>query len=69
MANKSGRQKIQVASNRQNWLVSASQQTSLAETAFSFWSFVFESAGSSLKKKKKKADSKTANLILGETKG
>jgi hypothetical protein len=39
-------------SNRQNWQVSTSQQTSLAETAFSFWSFVFESAGSSLKKKK-----------------
>ena len=41
-------------SNRQNWQVSASHQTSLAETAFSFWSFVFESAGSSLKKKKRR---------------
>jgi hypothetical protein len=39
----------------------------LAKTAFSFWGFVFESAGSS--HKKKEADSKTANLILGETKG
>ena len=57
--------------------------TCLGQTAFLFWGFVFESAGSSLKKidgklvlcynklpqKKFESDSKTANLIFGETKG
>ncbi len=55
--------------NRQNWQGSAPQQTSLA---FLFWGLRFRKRGKlpeRLRKKKKKADSKTANLLLGENKG
>ncbi len=40
----------------------------LPKLSFSFSGFVFESAGSSLKKKKE-ADSKTAILVLDKNKG
>jgi hypothetical protein len=36
---------------------------------FLFLGFVFESAGSSLEKKKKKCDGKTAILVLDKNKG
>ncbi len=65
-----------VGGTQQNWKGSA---TSLAQTAFLFWGFVFKSAGNSLKnntgsirklpQKKTESDSKTANLIFRETKG
>jgi hypothetical protein len=46
---------------QQNWQGSAPQQTSLTQTWFLVFGLLFESAGSSLKKKE--ADSKTATMV------
>ncbi len=55
-----------VGGNRQNWQGSAPP---LPKIVFLFSGFIFESAGSSLEKKKKKCDGKTAILVLDKNKG